>query len=341
MFNRQENLMKTKYSLLATVQEAVLLLFSAFTLQFTAFAQGTAFTYQGQLSTSNGVASGTYNVSFTLFPNTNIYYGPIAGPVTNRSVIVSNGLFTTLVDFGPGVFTGSSNWLEVAVASNGVSSFTTLAPRQQLTPVPYAIYAEGTSNLLGTLPAAQLPANVITNGQTGVTLCGSFCGDGTALTTHNNTGWLYYYDRNNQVSGGVNMWNPAYFNQPPLGDPSSMGWAYNPPTGTFVCNSAGTYLIEYDANVQAGPGGGNMSLRARLNGLNAIPGSGLNVNTAALALNNYVPVSKCFLAQFNTGDTLNIEFASVVAGAVTLLQGALAVPGASQASVSVTIVRIQ
>ena len=32
---------------------------------------------------------------------------------------VTNGLFTTLVDFGPGVLPARSNWLELAVSTNG------------------------------------------------------------------------------------------------------------------------------------------------------------------------------------------------------------------------------
>jgi hypothetical protein len=36
----------------------------------TAFAQGTAFTYQGQLQNNGSLASGTYNLTFSLF-NTN------------------------------------------------------------------------------------------------------------------------------------------------------------------------------------------------------------------------------------------------------------------------------
>ncbi len=307
----------------------------------TAFAQGTAFTYQGQLQNNGSLASGTYNLAFSLF-NTNTGGVAIAGPVTNNAVNVTNGLFTVLVDFGYGVFTGTSNWLEIAVETNGGSSFTNLSPRQQLTPVPYAIYAEGTSNLLGTVPAAQLPGNVITNNENGVTLCGSFCGDGTTLTTHNNTAWLYYYDQNNQLSLGAKVWTTATFGSQGVSDTtSSMGWSYAAGTGTFTCNSAGTYLIEYDANVQVGAAGGNASLRAQLNGLNAIPGSGLNVNTGALAANNYEPVSKTFLWTFNTGDNLNIQFASFNAFAITLSAGGGGVPGASQASVSVTIVRIQ
>ena len=92
---------------------------------------------------------------------------PIAGPVTNNAVSVTNGLFTVLIDFGSGVFTGATNWLEIAVETNGVNTFTTLTPRQQLTPVPYAIYAESAGGLSGTLSASQLTSLGNTNGGVG------------------------------------------------------------------------------------------------------------------------------------------------------------------------------
>src|SRR5208282_678800 len=69
---------------------------------------------------------------------------------------VTNGLFTVLIGFGPGVFTGANYWLQIGVESNGISSFTTLTPRQELTPTPYAIFANTSSNLSGTVSAAQL-----------------------------------------------------------------------------------------------------------------------------------------------------------------------------------------
>ena len=122
-------------------------------------AQGTAFTYQGQLQNNGSPASGTYNLTFSLF-NVSSGGSAVAGPVTTNGVIVTNGLFTVLVDFGPGVFTGQTNWLAIGVETNGVSSFTTLNPRQELTPTPYAILANTASNLLGTLPAAQLSGTV-------------------------------------------------------------------------------------------------------------------------------------------------------------------------------------
>jgi len=149
----------------------------------TAFAQGTAFTYQGRLNSGGSPASGTYNLTFALF-NTNTSGVAIAGPVTNNAVVITNGLFTVTIDFGPGGFTGSSNWLQIGVATNGASTFTTLAPRQQITPAPYAIMAENASNLLGTLPAGQLSGTysspvAFTNG--GNSFSGAFNGDGSRL----------------------------------------------------------------------------------------------------------------------------------------------------------------
>lgn len=125
-------------------------------------AQGTAFTYQGQLVSSGAPASGIYNLSFTLF-TVPAGGSAAAGPVITNGVIVTNGLFTVTIDFGSGVFIGQTNWLEIGVETNGVNTFTTLAPRQQLTPTPYAIFAHTASNLLGTLPAVQLSGVVSTS----------------------------------------------------------------------------------------------------------------------------------------------------------------------------------
>jgi hypothetical protein len=95
----------------------------------TAHAQGTAFTYQGRLNGSSGPANGSYDLKFTLF-NTNTTGVAYAGPVTNSAITASNGLFTTAVAFGAGVFTGSgTNWLEIAVRTNGSGGFSTLTPQ--------------------------------------------------------------------------------------------------------------------------------------------------------------------------------------------------------------------
>jgi len=163
--------------------------------QPSAFAQGTAFTYQGRLNSSGNPANGSYDLAFTLY-NANTAGVAAAGPVTNSTVGVTNGLFTTVVDFGPGVFIGGSNWLEIAVSTNGANNFTTLAPRQQLTPAPYALYAPNAGNALtaasagsvaaanitGALATAQLPASILTNGASGVNFSGTVAGNGLGIT---------------------------------------------------------------------------------------------------------------------------------------------------------------
>jgi hypothetical protein len=152
----------------------ILWLFAALFIQLsTAHAQGTAFTYQGQLANNGYPANGTYDLSFALF-TTNSGGIAIAGPVTNSTVTVNNGSFTVMIDFGPGAFDGGSNWLEIAVSTNGANSFTTLAPRQQLTPVPYAMVA---ASIAGSVPMAQLPATLVTNGSKGINFSGAFTGN--------------------------------------------------------------------------------------------------------------------------------------------------------------------
>ena len=156
--------MKTKLNFTARITHpwslVTLLLLSTLNSQLaTCFAQGTAFTYQGRLNSGSGLATGSFDVTFTLFA-TNVTGIAITGPVTNAATGVTNGLFTTTVDFGPGVFLGANRWLELAVRTNGAANFTALAPRQALTAVPYAVMAGSASNLLGALPASQLTGTI-------------------------------------------------------------------------------------------------------------------------------------------------------------------------------------
>lgn len=140
-------------------------------------AQGTAFTYQGRLDDGASPASGVYDLRFALF---NAASAGLAqgSALTNAATAVSNGLFTVTLDFG-NQFPGADRWLELAVRTNGNGAFTTLMPRQALTPTPYAITA---GTVTGTISPGQLPANVITNGASGVNLSGSFTGNGGGLT---------------------------------------------------------------------------------------------------------------------------------------------------------------
>lgn len=110
-------------------------------------AQGTAFTYQGRLNNNNAPATGSYDFLFTIYDSSG---GPsvIAGPVSLSAVAVSNGLFVVTLDFGSGVFAGLSRWLGIEVRTNGAGVFSTLNPRQALTPTPYAVFANTASNVV-------------------------------------------------------------------------------------------------------------------------------------------------------------------------------------------------
>lgn len=124
----------------------------AFIPQLSATPLGTAFTYQGRLNDGGRPANGSYDLKFTLYDTGP---GPVAGPLTNAPVAVSNGLFTVTLDFGTGVFAGDARWLEIGVRTNGTAAdFTALTPRQALTPGPYALYAasSGTAAAAGTVP---------------------------------------------------------------------------------------------------------------------------------------------------------------------------------------------
>jgi hypothetical protein len=109
-----------------------------------AHAQGTAFTYQGRLNDGTNPASGVYDFSFALF-NASTGGSQVGGTVTNLAVGVTNGLFTTTLDFG-GVFTGNPAWLAISVRTNGMGGFTSLNPLQNLTPTPYASYSANAGN---------------------------------------------------------------------------------------------------------------------------------------------------------------------------------------------------
>src|ERR1035438_7436891 len=109
------------------------------------YAQGTAFTYQGRLNSSGNPASGNYDFRFKLFVDS--FGNTQAGStVLTNGIPVTNGLFTVAIDFGAGMFTGTSYWLEVGVRTNGAGGYTSLAPLQALTPSPYAIFATGASS---------------------------------------------------------------------------------------------------------------------------------------------------------------------------------------------------
>jgi hypothetical protein len=119
-------------------------------------SMGTAFTYQGFLKQGGTPADGPYDLRFGLYDAES--GGKHVGITASRTVTVTNGLFTAQLDFGSDAFNGQARWLQIDVkASTGVS-YTTLSPRQALTPAPYALHSGSTGALQGLPVTDTVPA---------------------------------------------------------------------------------------------------------------------------------------------------------------------------------------
>jgi hypothetical protein len=127
-----------------TVVSGIATLLAAASLTLSAHAQSsTAFTYQGFLRDDGQPANGQYDLRFALYdsPSGGNQIGII---VFVEDVNVADGLFTVEVDFGTVPFnTGARRWIEIGVRpGNSTGGHSLLSPRIELTPVPYAIYAQ-------------------------------------------------------------------------------------------------------------------------------------------------------------------------------------------------------
>ncbi|MDB6026434.1 MAG: hypothetical protein JWM68_2657, partial [Verrucomicrobiales bacterium] len=158
----------------------------------TVSAQGTAFNYQGRLNDNGTPANGSFDLQFTIY-NAVTNGTAISGTVTNAATGVSNGVFTTQLDFGANVFNGASRWLDIGVRTNGnPGAFTLLAPRQPLTSTPYAVQslnsitAASAVSVSGSIAASQvsgiLNASQIPNLDASKITGGTLTGNGAGLT---------------------------------------------------------------------------------------------------------------------------------------------------------------
>jgi len=209
---------------MSTTSKKLALLFCISALVNSVLGQGTAFTYQGQLADNGAPANGNYDLLFSLY-NANSGGSQVGATLTNTAIAVSNGLFTATLDFGSGTFNGNSRWLEIAVQTNGGSGFTTLTPRQPVTPAPYATLAANavsSATLTGPVPNASLSgsytAPVAINNPANA-IGGNFSGNAIGLTNLNasqlNTGSVpdarlsanVALLNNNQTFSGSNVFN--------------------------------------------------------------------------------------------------------------------------------------
>lgn len=184
---------------------------------------GTDFTYQGRLELSGDTVNDTADFQFTLWRD-DVSIDPndvVGATIAKDNVNVADGLFTVGLGFGADAFNGQALWLEIAVRSPaGSGVYTTLSPRQALTPAPYALALRGLRTELGqdvnNVESWNVigghPSNIVEPGVSGITVFGgtegavnsvsqSFCtvGGGQA----NTAGGFDPNDANATVGGGV------------------------------------------------------------------------------------------------------------------------------------------
>src|SRR5262245_3682873 len=82
---------------------------------------GTEITYQGRLENNGVPANGTFDMRFTLH-SAHIGGAIIDGPVCRDNVFVTDGLFTTTIDFNPSFFSLIDLWLEISVRADSTPS---------------------------------------------------------------------------------------------------------------------------------------------------------------------------------------------------------------------------
>jgi hypothetical protein len=205
-----KNVMKIRFLFTALAWLALATLNSSLT---SAFAKGTAFTYQGRLNTGGSPASGLYDYRFKLYADA-LGNTQVGSSYLTNALPVTNGLFLTTIDFGAGIFTGNNYWLEVDVKTNGAGSYTVLSPLQGVTPTPNAVFAATAGNVSGTVSAAQI-SGAVANGNlpssptvSGDVTASSFSGNGANVTNVNaatlnglNAGNFWQLGGNN-VAGG-------------------------------------------------------------------------------------------------------------------------------------------
>lgn len=192
---------------------AILCFLSCATLSAFAPATGsTTITYQGQLIQDGRPFTGTTPLVFDLFAQE--AGGSSLASVAVPAQEVSNGLFTSFLDFGAAPFASmETRWLQVTLDG------TPLLPRQRLTATPFSLATRGlqvdTAGRVGIGTAASSSSQLLVTG------------DSTFVGNVAITGGLTVGPTTRTMSVNVNTFNPQdsfyQFDRLPLGQPGLSG----------------------------------------------------------------------------------------------------------------------
>lgn len=151
-----------------TVVATVLAVLTSF-----AHAQSTAFTYQGELKFNGAPANGLHDLRFKLWNG--LSAGLLVAPIACAdNVQVTDGKFTTTIDFGSAFVTAGQRFIEVDVRQDtgldctNTTGFGTLSPRTLVTAAPFATYAIKATTLTPANGTGISAVSVDNNGNVGI-----------------------------------------------------------------------------------------------------------------------------------------------------------------------------
>ncbi len=97
-----------------------------------------SFTYQGQLKNSGAPVNAYCDFIWDIFAD--LDGGTSLSTDTDSNVLLTNGLFTAIINVPASVLDGNKRYVEIQVrCPTGSGSYTLLSPRQELQAVPYAL----------------------------------------------------------------------------------------------------------------------------------------------------------------------------------------------------------
>jgi hypothetical protein len=126
---------------------------------------GDSISYQGRLTDSGSLASGSYDFQFVLKDAAT--GGSTVGEVLKMALPVQNGVFSASLSWSSSLFSGAARWIEVRVRptpATGSTTLDTVAPyavleRQRILSTPYA-FRSLTAATVESVPVQSLPASV-------------------------------------------------------------------------------------------------------------------------------------------------------------------------------------
>ena len=150
-----------------------------------AFAQTTAFNFQGRLNDGANPANGNVELQFRLF-DALAGGNQIGADISKPGVAVVNGIFSAPLDFGAAAFDGSPRFVEIGVRPAGSGNpFTILDPRQPILATPYSIQAKNAATADTAIDSTKLGGVDASEYVTTTTVGNSFIKNATTLQTGN------------------------------------------------------------------------------------------------------------------------------------------------------------